>query len=196
MASVTPAGYTFGSPALSTSPLSCTDLEHLEAAVMLGEEDRHYLRMAGEVLAGQIDDVLDAWYAFIGSQSQLIQAFRGPDGKPDTRYLEAVRVRFGQWIRDTCERPYDQAWLDYQEEIGQRHYRTKKNRTDGVSAPPIVPLRYLIALIAPVALTMRGFLAKRGHAAEEVDRMHAAWIKAVVLHVTLWTRPYVAAEDY
>jgi hypothetical protein len=37
---------------------------------------------------------------------------------------------------------------------------------------------------------MREFLAARGHDAAEVDAMHTAWFKAVVLHVCLWSRPY------
>ena len=45
-----------------------------------------------------------------------------------------VVKRFGQWILDTARAEYDQAWLDYQHEIGLRHHRTKKNRTDSVDA--------------------------------------------------------------
>lgn len=38
--------------------------------------------------------------------------------------------RFGQWVIDTAQAKYDQAWLDYQYEIGLRHHRSKKNKTD------------------------------------------------------------------
>jgi hypothetical protein len=67
--------------------------------------------MAGEVLKDQIDAVLDLWYGFVGSHPHLVYYFSGPDGKPDANYLAAVRQRFGQWILDTCNRPYDQDWL-------------------------------------------------------------------------------------
>jgi hypothetical protein len=32
-----------------------------------------------------------------------------------------VKRRFVQWVIDTCARPRDAAWLNYQEEIGLRH---------------------------------------------------------------------------
>jgi len=32
--------------------------------------------------------------------------------------------------------------------------------------------------------------------ADEVQRMHDAWNKAVLLHLTLWTRPYAPAQDW
>lgn len=55
---------------------------------------------------------------------------------------------------DTCRRPYDQAWLDYQHEIALRHTRDKKNQTDQVDAVDHVPMRYVVVLIYPVTATM------------------------------------------
>ena len=116
--------------------------------------------------------------------------FAGADGQPIGDYLARVRSRFGQWVRDVCERPYDGAWRDYQHEVALRHTRERKNQTDGVDASPEVPLRYLIGFVFPITATMRPFLAKRGHDPQEVDRMATAWFKAVVLHVCLWAQPY------
>lgn len=48
-----------------------------------------------------------------------------------------------------------------------------------------------MAFIFPITATMRDFLGRKGASAEEVDAMHAAWFKAVVLSVVLWTRPYL-----
>ena len=59
-----------------------------------------------------------------------------------------------------------------------------------MNAAPIIPLRYMIAFIYPITATIRPFLEKKGHTKEEVDRMHDAWFKSVVLHVVLWSRPY------
>jgi hypothetical protein len=188
-------GYTYGSPEVARSPVTEEDLERLEAATLFSEQDVRYLEMAGEVLADQIEDVLDLWYGFVGSHPFLVHYFSGPDGQPDASYLAAVRRRFGRWILDTCERPHDRAWLDSAEEIGLRHHRAKKNRTDGVSSVPHIPLRYVVAFIAPITLTIRDFLAKKGHSAEDVERMHQAWLKSVVLQVALWSRPY-AGEDW
>jgi hypothetical protein len=184
-------GYRFGSVAVAASPVSEDDLALLRQTLLWTAEDDHFLRLAGEVLADQVEDVLDVWYGFVGANDHLVLYFGGPDGRPDPRYLEAVRKRFGQWILDTCNRPYDRAWLDYQEEIAQRHHTSKKNQTDGVESVPYISLRYLVAFIFPITATMKEFLAKKGHDQHDVERMHQAWFKAVVLHVTLWTRPYV-----
>ncbi len=187
-------GYTYGTPEVAPSPVTDEDLAKLQAATLFSEEDARSLRMAGEVLADQIEDVLDLWYGFVGSHPHLVHYFSGPDGQPDGAYLAAVRRRFGQWILDTCNRPHDRAYLDYAEEVGLRHHRSKKNRTDGVSSVPHIPLRYLVAFIAPITLTIRDFLAKKGHSEEEVDRMHRAWFKSVVLQVALWSRPYAGGD--
>jgi hypothetical protein len=107
-----------------------------------------------------------------------------------------VRRRFGQWILDTCRRPYDRAWLDYQEEIALRHTRARKNQTDGAPSVPHIPLRYMIAFVYPITATMRDFLAKKGHGEEEVKAMHQAWFKAVTLQVALWSEPYAREGDW
>ncbi|HEX3033657.1 MAG TPA: protoglobin domain-containing protein [Thermodesulfobacteriota bacterium] len=184
-------GYTYGTEASAKSPLSMEDLELLKKSVLFTEEDEKYLRMAGKVLADQVDDILDLWYGFVASHPHLVYYFTGPDGKPDTRYLNAVRARFGQWILDTCNRPYDKDWLDYQQEIALRHYSTKKNETDNVRSVPIINLRYITAFIYPITATIKPFLAKKGNSPEEVDKMHQAWFKSVVLQVTLWSYPYI-----
>jgi len=182
-------GYAYGN--VGRSPLGTGDLALLEQAVLFGPDDEKALRMAGEVLADQVEDVLDVWYGFVASHPHLVRYFAGQDGQPIPDYLDAVRKRFGQWILDTCNRPYDQDWLDYQHEIGLRHNAAKKNQTDGVDAEPNIPLRYLIAFIYPITATIRPFLAKRGHSSGDVDRMHQAWFKSVTLQVALWAAPYV-----
>lgn len=193
MAVATP-GYTYGS--VPQSPVTLKELDELKKAVLFTAEDEKYLKMAGEVLKDQIDAVLDLWYGFVGSHSHLVYYFSGPDGKPDANYLASVRKRFGQWILDTCTRPYDQTWLNYQHEIGLRHHRTKKNQTDNVRSVPNVPLRYLIAFIYPITATIKPFLAKKGHSPEDVDKMHQAWFKAVTLQVALWSYPYAKDGDF
>lgn len=189
-------GYTYGSEQVARSPLSLEEFEKLKKAVLFAEEDERYLRLAGEVLRDQIEEVLDLWYGFVGSHSHLVYYFTDGKGNALSDYLAAVRKRFGQWIIDTCNRPYDQAWLDYQQEIGLRHHRTKKNQTDGVKSVENIPLRYVIAFIYPITATIKSFLAKKGHSAEEVDKMHQAWFKSVVLQVALWSAPYVKAGDH
>jgi hypothetical protein len=190
-------GYTYGQPDVARSPLTLAELQDLEKALLFQDEDRKYLAMAGEVLADQVEQILDVWYGFVASQPHLVKYFLDAQGQPIAEYLAAVRKRFGQWILDTCRRPHDQAWLDYQYEIGLRHHRTKKNRTDGVAAATaIVPLRYLIAFIVPITVTIRDFLARKGHSPQQVDKMYHAWFKAVTLQVALWALPYAREGDY
>ena len=183
-------GYTYGAPEVPHSPVTGGDLDLLRATLLWSEEDDRYLRLAGEVLADQVDDVLDLWYGYVGSHPHLVHYFTDRNGEPIGEYLGRVRARFAQWVRDVCSRPYDGVWRDYQHEIGLRHTRAKKNQVDGVDSVPEISLRYLIAFIFPITATMRSFLANRGHSAEDVDGMYTAWFKAVVLHVCLWSQPY------
>jgi hypothetical protein len=189
-------GYTYGTSQVAPSPLTLEDVDNLKKAVLFTEEDERYLRMAGEVLADQVEDILDVWYGFVGSHPHLVYYFTDGKGNANAEYLAAVRKRFGQWILDTCNRPYDRNWLDYAHEIGLRHHRTKKDKTDGVNSVPVVSYRYMVAFIYPITATIKPFLAKKGHSAEEVEKMHQAWFKSVVLQVALWSAPYVPGEDY
>jgi Protoglobin len=186
-------GYLYGSDELERSPVSEDDLALLKQTVLFSDDDERQLRLAGEVLRDQVEDVLDVWYGFVASHPHLVTYFADADGNPIDEYLARVRARFGQWIRDLCERPWDRAWLDYQEEIALRHMPAKKNETDAVEAPEHIPLRYMVAFVYPITATVRDFLAKKGHTEQEVDAMHQAWFKAVTLTVALWSRPY--ADD-
>lgn len=191
-----PPGYLYGSPTLARSPVSLEDFDLLKKTVLFTDDDVRALRASGDVLADQVEAILDVWYGFVGANPHLLAAFCGDGGQPDAAYLAAVRARFGRWILDTARASYDQPWLDWQHEIGRRHHRTGKNQTDGARAAEIVPFRYLMALVYPITATLRPFLAKEGRAPEEVERMHQAWVKSVLLQAILWSRPYVHAHDF
>jgi hypothetical protein len=191
-------GYGYGTQEIAKSPLTLEDLDLLKRTVMFTEEDEEYLRMAGDVLEGQTEEILDLWYGFVGDNPHLVYYFANAQtGEPNSEYLARVRERFSQWILDTCRRPYDQEWLDYQHEIALRHTTAKKNETDGAhDTPDHIPLRYLVAFIYPITATIKPFLANEGHGPQEVDKMHDAWFKSVVLQVTLWSQPYVKEGDF
>lgn len=196
MSTSTIPGYTLGRAELAPSPVSPGELRLLKKTVLFTEADERLLRTAGEILDDQVEAVLDVWYGFVASNPHLVQYFSTPDGAPIDEYLAAVRKRFGQWIRDTCNRPYDADWLAYQHEIGLRHHRAKKNKTDNVDAADHIPMRYLLTLVYPITATIKPFLAKKGHPAEEVEKMHQAWFKSVLLQATLWCAPYVKEGDF
>ncbi len=190
-------GYTYGTAEVARSPVTPEEFDKMKQSVLFGEEDERYLKMSYEVVKDQVEDILDVWYGFVGSTPHLVAAFAAKsDGQPIPEYLERVRKRFGQWILDTARAEYDQDWLDYQYEIGLRHHRSKKNRTDGVDAADHVAFRDLILLTYPVTFTLKPFLAKKGHSAEEVEKMYQAWLKSVLLQVTLWSYPYVKEGDF
>jgi hypothetical protein len=189
-------GYTMGTSAVAKSPVSPAQLAEIEASLLFGPADVEALRASRAILEDQVEAILDVWYGFVGSQPHLLASFSSPAGQPLGDYLAAVRKRFARWILDTASAEHDQRWLDYQHEIGLRHHRTKKNVTDGAASSAIVPFRNLFALVFPVTFTLRPFLAKKGHSAEDVDRMHAAWVKSCLLQVALWSHAYVKDGDF
>jgi hypothetical protein len=49
----------------------------------------------------------------------------------------------------------------------------------------------VLALLVPITTTLKPFLAD-----DEVEAMRQAWVKAVLLQVILWSRPYVRDGDF
>lgn len=182
-------GYTLGSAA--RSPVTLAEFELMKKSALFGDDDLSALRLSHEVVKDQVEAILDVWYGFVGSNPHLVATFAGSDGTPDGDYLAAVRGRFGRWIEDLCRRDFDAGWLAYQDEIARRHHTSGKNRTDSVDSPSgHVPLRHLFALVVPITVTIRDFLASGATDEVELDAMYQAWFKAVTLSATLWARPY------
>ena len=77
-------GYTYGTTAISASPLSTTDLENLKKSVLFEAEDERYLQLAGEVLDDQIEAVLDVWYGFVASHPHLVYYFTDGQGNANS----------------------------------------------------------------------------------------------------------------
>jgi hypothetical protein len=189
MASTIP-GYRMGDPSLPASSLSGADLDRLSQALLLTDEDRAALREAKRIIEPRVDRLLDVWYGFVGGHDFLLEAFSTPSG-PDADYLARVRARFSQWVLDTLDARFDARWAAYQAEVGHRHAGAK-NVTDGVTgAPDVVPFRYVVALVYPIFATLRPFLEEGATDPAQVERMHQAWLKAVLLNVALWSEAYV-----
>lgn len=155
-------------------------------------DDRHWLRIAGEVLTDQAVALVDKWREAIATHPHLAKYSLRSDGKKDPRYSEQSGARFTQWVLDTCLRTYDQDWLNYQQEIALRHTSVKKNKTDQVESAPMIHLRRIIAFSAVVIdpEIMSPFLAAKGHNATEVGKMQRAWTKSILLQIALWSEPY------
>jgi len=190
-------GYTYGTSQIAKSPFTLEELKLLEQSMLFTDEDVKYLKMSHDILAGQTDAILDVWYGFVGSTPQLVYFFGNKTtGKPDGEYLAKVRGRFKMWILQTAEANYDQNWLNYQYEIGLRHYSTKKNKTDNAPSVPIINYRYIPALTIPVITTLKPFLAKTGASAADVEKMNAAWLKSVLMQSILWGQPYMKKGEF
>lgn len=185
-------GYTYGAPETAASPIPLQQLKALKDSAGMTAEDERYLRLAGEVLADQTGQVVEHWRGrIISGIPNLARHSRTPAGEAIPEYAANSNLRFRQWILDTCLRPYDQDWINYQEEIARRHTSLKKNRVDGVLSTPFVPLRDIIAFIAVMNETIKPYLAAKGHAADEVDKMHLAWCKSLQLQASIWARTYM-----
>ena len=191
------SGYTYGTDAVARSQITMEEWETLKKSALFSEEDVFYLRLSHDVLADQVGDLLKTWRGIIFDHPHLRAYDEDPKtGKVDMEYAQAVGKRFGQWVLDTAKAQYDQAWLDYQYEIGLRHHRTKKNQTDNGHTLGHIRARDLIAFSAAIVVPMKPFLAKKGHPSEVVNRMYDAWWKAMILQVTLWSQPYIKEGDF
>jgi hypothetical protein len=188
-------GYIYGTAGVAASPVSMKELEELKISVGLTTEDEQYLKLAGEVLTDQTEKIVHHWRdSIIARIPNLARHSRSPENEALPEYKAKSNLRFEQWILDTCLRPYDQDWLNYQQEIALRHTSLKKNKTDGVRSTPYVPLRDVIAFVGVINETIKPYLAAKGHPAEQIDKMHAAWCKSLQLQMALWTRPYIDAS--
>jgi hypothetical protein len=189
-------GYSYGSAEVSRSFMSMREFDELKIAAGFTDEDQRYLRLAGEVLADQTQQIVEHWRSgIIASIPNLARHSRTPEGNPIPQYLANSNLRFQQWILDTCLRPYDQDWLNYQQEIALRHTTLKKNKTDGVRSTPYVPLPDVIAFVAVMNETIEPHLAAKGNSAEEIERMHRAWCKSIQLQLALWIGPYADTKQ-
>ena len=190
-----PAGYDRYAK-LAKAPYDLQDLETLKKTVLFTSDDVQWLRKSRAILAPQADDILDVWYGFVGSTPHLLAYFANDKGKPDARYLKRVRARFRQWILDTAAADYDQQWLNYQYEIGLRHHRLKKNQTDKADAINHIPARYVLALVYPITATLKPFLAQDNLSDKDIEAMHQAWSKSLLMQAILWTEPYFKPGDF
>lgn len=185
-------GYALGDRSLARAPISLDELGELQKSLLFTDDDVKALRMSHEILEPHVEELVGVWYGFVGANPHLLAHFTdNSTGKPDSDYLAKVRARFERWVLDTAAADYDQDWLDYQFEIGRRHHRSGKNDTDGANATPQVEFRHLVALTIPITTTIRPFLERAGHTPEQVEAMHAAWVKSVLMQAILWSYPYV-----
>jgi hypothetical protein len=186
-------GYDYGTSSAAISSVSESELLELEQAAGWTPDDAAVLARHADLFRVKAESMVDSWRAVIGAQPHLAHSFVKSDGTSDDAYKASVKRRFVQWVVDVAQRPHDRDWLNYQQEIGLRHVPAKKNKTDGAHTPPVVPFRYLLGFI-PVVLPIRKFFAEAIEDEAELKRIEDAWTRAVLVHVTLWSRPYVKED--
>ena len=70
---------------MSTATVTSAEFDELKASVLFSDDDVASLRRSGEILADRVEDVLDVWYGFVGSNPHLLASFtRTSDGEPST----------------------------------------------------------------------------------------------------------------
>lgn len=173
---------------LATSTISLKELVLLKRMLLLTPEDEKYLHMAGAALTDQAEAILDKWYDHILANDYLAYYFT-KEGQPDANYVNDLRPCFGDWIRHLCQRPGNTQWQPYEQAIAKRFGNDQQLPPNIIPDVPVVFLRYLVTFIYPVTTYIRPFLSNSGHSAQEVDKMHQAWFKAVSLSVLLWSYP-------
>jgi hypothetical protein len=184
-------GYAYGTKEVARSPVTLQELDALKVTTGFTGEDQQSLRLAGEVLREQTAEIVKHWRSnIIAGIPNLARHSRTLDGAALPQYLANSSRRFEQWILDTCLKPYDQDWLNYQHEIALRHTQAKKNQVDGVSSTAFVPYRDIVAFVVVMNQTIKPYLAAKGNSPEEVERMHQAWCKSIQLQISLWGKAY------
>lgn len=184
--------YEYGAPTVATSAVSLDELENLKSSAGFTAEDERFLRLAGEVLTDQTRQIVAHWRSgIIAGIPHLAKHSRTPEGNTIPEYLAQSNLRFEQWILDTCLRPYDQDWLNYQQEIALRHTSLKKNQADGVRSTAYVPFHDIVAFVSVMNDTIKSYLAAKGNSEEEIEGMHRAWRKSLQMQIALWSKPYL-----
>src|ERR687888_2088379 len=101
-------GYDYGTDKVARSPITMEEWEELKKSALFSEEDVVYLRLSEDVLADQVDDLLQTWRGIIFDHPHLRAYDEDPEtDEVDTAYAAAVRKRFGQWVLDTAQAKYD-----------------------------------------------------------------------------------------
>lgn len=93
-------GYTHGSAALAASPVSLSMFEEMKKSALFGEDDIRHLRLSHDVVAPQVESILDVWYGFIGSTPHLVASFADRHGTPSAVWVRcASALGAGSWTR-------------------------------------------------------------------------------------------------
>jgi hypothetical protein len=148
----------------------------------------------GDVLAPQVEAILDVWYGFVGANPHLLAAFTRPDGHPTRGIWPPCGAGLAAGSgTPPVPRSTKHGWTTSTNRATPHPHGQEPHRRQ---AAEHIPLRYVLALLIPITTTVKPFLAEGGGTAEEVEAMHQGCVKAVLLQVILWSYPYVREGDF
>jgi len=156
----------------STCPISLQEFELLKETVLWTEEDESYMHMSADILREQVENIADVWTSFISVYPHLSKNFAS---------LEELNEQIKKWILYSATASYDEKWLSQQFS----------------KVMPLKNFRYAPVLAYPLIATLKPFLCKKHlRSAEDVECMHQAWTKSVLLQLSLWSRRYVRDDEF
>ncbi|MCB1769329.1 MAG: hypothetical protein KDJ31_06450 [Candidatus Competibacteraceae bacterium] len=165
------------------------EVELLWRISLFSSDDERALRKLWRILKGQTDDYLDRVLGMVAAYPTLAAACQESLGR-SVDGPAAVRPLFREWLFETCRTPREPSWL-------KPLYSPCSALSSERSRHPIwakLPgFRYLIALSFPLVAALRSLLVGTGLAHQDIDRMQSAFLKAILLQVTLLSKLYVKA---
>jgi hypothetical protein len=185
-------GYSYGLPEVATSAVTLEELNQLKVTAGFTEADQRFLRLAGEVLSDQTQQIVDLWRScIIASIPHLAKHSQTLARQAISAYLASSDLRFRQWILDTCLRAYDQEWLDYQHRSAP--HDPEEEHEGWSSVHTFRAPRACDRICRSHERDDQAFSVRQGTSADEVEAMHQAWCKSMQLQLALWVRAYAEA---
>ena len=86
------SGYTYGTDAVPTSPLTLEDLRQIEAAAHVQPGDAELLARAEPILAPHAMEMVDTWRGILAQKTYLAAHSAHPDGQPNPRVRAGVKA--------------------------------------------------------------------------------------------------------
>ena len=158
---------------------------------LFSPDDERALRKLWRVLKGQTDDYLDRVLGMVAAYPALaaaLAAVRHENLGVAADGSATVRRLFRQWLSETCLSPHESPWLNRLYSLYAGLPPERSAQTMSVELPEF---RYLIALSFPLVAAARSLLVDAGLASEAIERMQSAFLKAILLQVTLLSKLYV-----
>lgn len=176
---------------VETVPASFPSVEEIELLWRIGlfsADDERALRKLWRILQGQADDYLDRVLGMVAAYPALADALAVLHNGTAGNVMEScppLRQIFQRWLSETCLSPHESLWLR------QLYAELPLNPSAQALITRLPDFRYLIALSFPLLATANTLLIDHGLSPQDIERMQSAFLKAILLQVTLLSKLYV-----